>query len=159
SAGGQGEPTSSPPRWSSTPSGSGSPLREHRPRAARTPPPPARPSSRVSGPERGVRLENPQEFYTFQSLPPLAGATRAVPVVANTVRTLLNFTSKWLNFAVAVLIAYAGAGVTGALESFAGWIVAALNGCLLFLTAAGMQQAAVSATTARPAGEATPQSA
>lgn len=76
-------------------------------------------------------------YYTWDSLQTLAIATGAVIVVSNTVRMLVNVDSPWIPFLVAVALTVGGGVAGGHVGSVSDGLLAFLNACLLFCTAAG----------------------
>ena len=82
-----------------------------------------------------------QDFYTWSALGTLAGASGAVIVVSNTVRKLAKWDSPWAPFICSLLVVLGGGFQSGALSSFGDYALAALNACLLFCTATGINQA------------------
>jgi hypothetical protein len=87
------------------------------------------------------------ELLTTSSIATLAVAAFATVTVGNTARNLLRRDSPWIPFVVAEALAFSIASYQQQLGSFLGWMVAFLNGCLIFVTAAGGNEAAT-----RPAG-------
>lgn len=92
----------------------------------------------------------PQEFITFKTFGTFAGASGITYVLANTLRQLTKFNSPWVPFLCAEAVAFIGSYYLGNLKDIGQVILAALNGCLLFLTASGAQEGIASA--AQPAG-------
>ena len=80
------------------------------------------------------------EFYTLASLGSLAGATGATVVITNALKTAFDLSPKWLGLLVAEFICVGGLFAAGAVHS-SDWFIAALNGCLVFATAAGATSA------------------
>ena len=88
-------------------------------------------------------------FFDFQSLGTYAGASLAVVVVSNTIRKLTKWDSPWPPFIVSQLVAF-GLAFQHGIHGLPDGLLAFLNGCLLFMTADGMQ--AVALTAKNPAG-------
>lgn len=92
----------------------------------------------------------PNELFTAVSIGTFAGATGAVWVLTNVFRVLFKRDSILFGFIVSLVIsfigAYAAQALTGLVQIFLGF----LNGCLLFLTAAGVQGFAHGATQGQP---------
>jgi hypothetical protein len=86
----------------------------------------------------------PSEFFTLQSMLTLTGATGAVFVVANGLRTAFDWNPKWIGLALSEIIAIGGVALTNGhgLDYFIGVI----NGFLIFSTSAGV--ASMGGTTA-----------
>jgi hypothetical protein len=90
------------------------------------------------------------QFYTWESLRTLAGATGGTFAVTNALSTAFDFSPKWLGLAVAQAICVGTLAYIGRLR--ADWPVAVLNGCLVFLSAAGATGAANGAINAAKLG-------
>ena len=81
----------------------------------------------------------PDEFFTAGSIATFAGATGAVWVLTNVFRVLLKRDSILFGFIVSLMISFVGAYAAHTLTSLVQVFLIFLNGCLLFLTAAGVQ--------------------
>lgn len=75
------------------------------------------------------------QFFTWGALGTLAGATGATFVVTNALSLAFDFSPKWLGLAVAEAICLGTVAYIKRL--LLDWPVAILNGCLVFLSAAG----------------------
>lgn len=75
------------------------------------------------------------EFFTWGSLGTLAGATSATMVITNTLRSAIGWDAKWVGLAIAEVICLGAAFATG--SSGSDFVIAVLNGCLVYLSAAG----------------------
>jgi hypothetical protein len=98
----------------------------------------------------------PSDFFTpasFGSFISLAGITY---VVTNAFRLALNFNPRWFGLAVAIVVTEFGAFLSGA-SDFTTYLLAILNGCLVFLTAAGGASATNSLTPGGAAAQAHPE--
>jgi hypothetical protein len=84
--------------------------------------------------------ETPQAFFTGRSLFTLGGASLAVVVVSKSIRTLLKWDSPWPAFIVALVVCFASAHSLKVLNGPVDYLVSALNSCLLFCTALGMNE-------------------
>ena len=85
--------------------------------------------------------EGIRDFFTPVSIATYAGATLAVYVFSNTLRKLLRRDSVWISFIIAMLVSFIGAYAAKLLQpEIVSIFVALLNGCLLFLGAAGAQE-------------------
>ena len=101
-----------------------------------------------------------EEFFTWGSFASLGGATAATVIVTNTITHVLGFFRRWIPFLIAQLICLGAAAQQGLAGS--DYVLAALNGCLVYLSAAGtnngvvaMQQAGAGAgATSRDVGKA-----
>jgi hypothetical protein len=85
------------------------------------------------------------DFFTGQSLGTFAGASGAVVVVGNTLRRVSGRELLWLILLISLLFSYLAADITGHPHSLADFGLVALNGCLLFCTALGINETVVSA--------------
>lgn len=92
-----------------------------------------------------------QDFITLKALATYGGATTAVFILNNTVYRLGGPRSVWVPFIVAQLVAFIGAGSAGAITSLGAAFIVLLNGCLLFCSALGANEAMSS--TDRPPGQ------
>ena len=75
------------------------------------------------------------QFFTWGSLASLGGATAATVVVTNTIAQVLGFFRRWMPLLIAQLICIGAAAQQGLVGS--DYVLAALNGCLVYLSAAG----------------------
>lgn len=78
-----------------------------------------------------------KEFFTITSISSLAVAASAVNVTANALHRFIRIDPKKSAFIAALLIAYLNIFVNGNFH-WAEWIIAFINGCLLFCTAMGI---------------------
>lgn len=81
------------------------------------------------------------DFVTNQSIGTFAGATTTVWVVGNTVRLAVRRDWPLFPLATGLGVAFVLAGTAHQLHTPLDYLLAVLNGCLLFLTATGVQQA------------------
>lgn len=85
-------------------------------------------------------------YFTIDTFGTVAGASFAIVVVTNTLRSVFRWTTPLVPFAVSILIGLGIAGfLAGKLHSPADWIIGFLNSCLLFCTATGAHETALSA--------------
>lgn len=102
--------------------------------------------------------EGIRDFFTPVSIATYAGATLAVYVFSNTVRKLLGRDSVWISFIIAMLVSFIGAYAAKLLQlEIVSIFVALLNGCLLFLGAAGAQETISYNAAPKPTGVPKPQ--
>lgn len=80
------------------------------------------------------------EFYTLTTLSTLAGATGATVAITNALKTAFDLSPKWLGLVVAEVICVGVLSATGAAH-VSDWLIAVLNGCLVYATAAGATSA------------------
>ena len=104
-------------------------------------------------------VEGSQEWVTRASIAGFGVASAGVWAVSITFRKLLNRDSVWIPFIAAMLIAFGLARNAEALNNWLDWLVAFINGCLLFCSASGINETAVNAVTKKPAGMIKPQAA
>lgn len=96
-----------------------------------------------------------ETYFTWPALVTLGGSALAVIVVSNTVRALSKRDTPWVPFIVSIVVSFGVAHYTMALGQWIDYVLALLNSCLLFCTAAGMNQAGVELKPA-PAGQPKP---
>ncbi len=90
-------------------------------------------------------IDNTGSLFTVSSLGTFAGASAAVAVLGNTFRKLTGINRAWPPFVCAVLVSGFVAYESKAFDNqVQGAMIVLLNSCLLFLTALGMQEAAIS---------------
>lgn len=78
----------------------------------------------------------PQDYITFESMLTLGGASIATFVVCNAMQAAFNFNPKWLALIVALFISFT-TSIYSNHSSGPDLLLAAINGCLIFLTAVG----------------------
>jgi uncharacterized membrane protein YfcA len=83
-----------------------------------------------------------RDFFTTNSITTFVGATAVISVLANTFRILTKSNNLVVLFAISLAVAFLGAYLGSTLSTAVGWILSFMNGCLLFCTAAGVQQTA-----------------
>ena len=81
------------------------------------------------------------DFVTGASIATFGGATGAVWIIGNTVRVAFHRNWPALPLVTGLVVAFLLAGTTHHLHNPLDYFLAVLNGCLLFLTATGVQQA------------------
>jgi hypothetical protein len=81
----------------------------------------------------------PKDFFTITTFGTLAGSTGAVYVLCGTAQSLsIKVDPKWLAFITSILISYIAAFISNTEgNAIAKYAIAFLNGCLIYLTAAG----------------------
>lgn len=96
------------------------------------------------------------EYYTLESMLTFGGATAVVILVPTVVGFLIGDVAKpvlkWVAFVVAFGLAFLGAFVAGAAD-WTAWVVAAVNGLVLFMAAVGANQLTATRSTARALDE------
>ena len=91
----------------------------------------------------------PNDFFTTASLASFAGLSAATFVVTNTIRVATKFDPPWLGLPIALIATEIGVFLTSP-HGPGPYLLGILNGCLVFLTAAGGASAG-EAVTARVA--------
>jgi hypothetical protein len=81
-----------------------------------------------------------EQFFTLDSLATLAGATGATLVVTNTAKQAFGFAQRWFGLLVAEVVCIGLA--IWAHRTGSDYVIAMLNGCLVFLGAAGASDGA-----------------
>lgn len=76
------------------------------------------------------------QFFTWGSFASLGGATAATVIVNNTVVQVTGLFRRWMPFIIAQIVCLGAAFQQGLVGS--DYLLAALNGCLVYLSAAGM---------------------
>jgi hypothetical protein len=86
----------------------------------------------------------PHEFFTIQSMLTFGGATTATFVITNAIYRATSYSPKWLGLVIAVVLTTAGVYYSHGqgLDYVAGLV----NGCLVYLAAAGGTAAGAAAT-------------
>lgn len=85
----------------------------------------------------------PDQFFTAVNIGSVAIATSAIIVVANTFYSLFKLPQKWTAIVVALLISYLNVVLAVEVQWY-DWVLAFLNGCLLFCSALGLNEIVVS---------------
>lgn len=99
-------------------------------------------------------MEPVKELFTATSIGTFAGASGAVWAISNVFRILVGRDSVILAFIIALIVAYVGGYAAKALTDPVAYFLVFLNGCLLFLTSAGVQGFASTALRGQPEGKA-----
>lgn len=86
-------------------------------------------------------MTSTNQFVTVASIGTFTGATGAVWAVSNTLRRAFNIDRPYIPLLVSIVVAYAIVISSGS-HSVLDYVLALVNACLLFLSAAGVQQAA-----------------
>jgi hypothetical protein len=100
-----------------------------------------------------------ESFFTPDSFGTVAGASFAIVIVTNTVRTITRRTTPLVPFLISLVIGFVIAGgLAGKLHEPTDWLLAFVNSCLLFCTATGGQEIAATGGQLRQPGGITRQS-
>jgi hypothetical protein len=100
-----------------------------------------------------------ETFFTTDSFATVAGCTGAIILVSNTVRRVTRLTTPLIPFAMSLVIGFVVAGgLAGKLNTPMEWLLALLNSCLLFCTATGGQEIAVTGSQGKAPGPVAQQS-
>ena len=83
----------------------------------------------------------PTDFITPASFMSMIGLSGITYVVSNTAQQAFNFNPRWFALVVAIVATEVGVSLTKTNDPIL-YIIGALNGCLVFLTAAGASAAA-----------------
>ena len=94
-----------------------------------------------------VAIPNPQQFFTWGSFTTLAGATGIVYIICGVIQSVFDFSPNWLALVISILVSLGGihvnyttafdiADTTDGMK----YIIALLNGFLIFATATGSNQ-------------------
>ena len=82
----------------------------------------------------------PADFFTWNYLATLAGASAAVIVVTNTVQNATKRSYPLLPLIVSMVIAFGTAWHATQMNDLSEWALAFLNSCLLYCTATGANE-------------------
>jgi hypothetical protein len=81
-------------------------------------------------------MDLPKDFFTLQSMLTLTGASGATFVICNGLQNAFNFNPRWLGLAVAIALMVGGTIAVSQTRA-ADFLVAVINGFLVYLTAVG----------------------
>lgn len=82
----------------------------------------------------------PPDFFTLQSFESLVGLSGITFVLTNTLRRVWSFNPAWLGLLIAVAATEFGCYYSGH-RAVPDYVINIVNGCLVFLTAAGGNEA------------------
>jgi hypothetical protein len=94
----------------------------------------------------------PSTFFTNESFFSLAGATAIVFVVCNTLQRVFNFNPKWFALMLSELVAIFGTWSAARAHVPSDYLIAVLNGCLIYSAAGGGTAIASSVEAGQPKG-------
>jgi purine-cytosine permease-like protein len=81
------------------------------------------------------------DFFSTSSVVTFAGATAVISVLSNTIRLLTKRNPLIVIFLISVGVAFLGAYIGHTLTNVVNVLLTVVNGCLLFCTTAGAQEA------------------
>jgi uncharacterized membrane protein len=90
------------------------------------------------------------DLFTWASLGTLSGLTGATVVVTNTAARAFDWSPKWFGLVVAAALCIGIAAMNSSPVS--GYVLALLNSCLVYLTAAGASSAGAAAVQPKGGG-------
>ncbi len=93
-----------------------------------------------------------KDFFTASSLVTFGGASLAIVALSNTWQRLSGLRPVWPAFIASLILTFGSAASVDHLHGFFAYVIAFFNACLLFSTAAGMQEATI-ATSPPPVAE------
>src|SRR4051812_12111536 len=104
-------------------------------------------------------LDTPGDFLSEATIGTFAGATGAVAAVTVLFRRVFGVNHPSVPALASLIISFGLAQAAGKLHDFMSFLIAFLNGCLLFCAAIGANEAATSVAHPQPAGQGEPQGA
>ncbi len=94
-----------------------------------------------------LAIRNSQEFFTWRSFSTLAGTTGIVYIICGVFQSVFNFSPRWFALVISILVSFIGIQFDYQLASnnifisySIKYIIALLNGFLIFATATGSNQ-------------------
>ncbi len=92
-------------------------------------------------------IPSPKEFFTFGSFSTLAGTTGIVYIICGVFQSVFNFSPRWFALIISILVSFIGIQFNYQLAAnnyfisySIKYIIALLNGFLIFATATGSNQ-------------------
>ena len=92
-------------------------------------------------------LTSPQEFFTWGSFSTLAGTTGILYIICGVFQSVFNFSPRWFALIISILVSFIGiqfnyelADNNPFISYTIKYIIALLNGFLIFATATGSNQ-------------------
>ena len=95
---------------------------------------------------------NPSGYLDPNTIKAFAGSTAAILAVCVALRKVFRLNRPIIPFVLSLLMSFAIAATDGAQHDLWTWVVALVNGCLLFCAVIGANESAVDAATPKPAG-------
>ena len=93
-----------------------------------------------------------QALLTPTTVGTMAGATCGVVAVSVVFRKVFKINHPIVPLVTSLVVTLALAQTTNSLGTLIDWLIAVLNGCILFCAAVGANETAADATTPKPAG-------
>lgn len=94
-----------------------------------------------------LAIRNSQEFFTWRSFSTLAGTTGIVYIICGVFQSVFNFSPRWFALVISILVSFIGIqfdyqlAANNIFISYSiKYIIALLNGFLIFATATGSNQ-------------------
>ena len=105
-------------------------------------------------------MELPKDFYTLSTLFSLGGSSTAVWIITSTIGYLIESTKskkvkRWIGLILSVILALLGASLVEGSKTPLLWVVAIVNGFLIYITALGFNT--ILSTKSEDDGSASPQ--
>ena len=100
---------------------------------------------------------NTEDFFKLGTFATLAGSTGIVYVVCGGIQQVFNYKPKWLALLISIIVSFIGLAISHLNSELKDWIdylIAFLNGFLIFMTATGTNQIAAPTPPSPPAGPA-----
>lgn len=86
-----------------------------------------------------------QDFFKLGTFATLAGATGIVYIVCGGIQQVFNYKPKWLALLISIVVSFIGLAISHLDPKISDWVeylIAFLNGFLIFMTATGTNQIA-----------------
>jgi hypothetical protein len=80
----------------------------------------------------------PTDFFASSAFYSVAGASSIVFVISNTLQTAFNFNPRWLALVLSEFIAVFGMYLSKSAQTPSDYVIALLNGCLIYCTTNGV---------------------
>jgi hypothetical protein len=100
-----------------------------------------------------------KEFFTSNAMLTFGGASAAVWIFTSAFRLLFKTNSVVFVFVASLIVSFVGAYIAGTYKDLVGIFLWLLNGCLLFCSAAGIQETFANAAKPKPVGKIEPHGA
>jgi hypothetical protein len=100
-----------------------------------------------------VQMVPPSEFLNNSTVLTFGGSTVGVFAVSVAIRKVFKINHAAVPFAISLLLAFGLAASQSTLHTFSAWVVAIVNGCVLFCAAVGANETVTDFATERPTGK------